>query len=118
MATAFIGKNPFTGKSVEKAPKKPTVFIDVDALTIAADPLPTRRIVAGLKYDALFSQMQVGQCIVCKPSDAGKIGTALNAWLYKKGRNNAVKTCRNYETDELGRVWLLEPIIRTVKQAA
>lgn len=122
-ATTFIGKNPFTGKPAEavKPVKKangPTVFIDLATLTIANDPLPTRRVVAGLKYDALFSALQVGQCIVCAPLESGKIGSALNAWLHKKGLNNVVKTCRNYETDEKGRVWLLEPVVRALKQAA
>lgn len=121
--TTFTGKNPFTSKPVEqvepaKKANSPMVFIDLATLVIANDPLPKRRIVAGLKYEALFSQLKVGQCIVCAPLESGKIGSALNAWLQKKGMNNVVKTCRNYETDERGRVWLLEPIVRTLKQAA
>jgi hypothetical protein len=122
-STTFAGKNPFTGQPVAPAAKAKKIKqsfapVDLATLRIASDPLPERRATPGLKYEALFSQLQVGQCIVCAPDETSKLGHALNTWLQVKGRNNAVKTCSRYETDQQGRVWLLAPVQRPLKSAA
>lgn len=122
-STTFISKNPFTGQPVAPAakpetPKKQFAPVDLATLRIADDALPERRSTPGLKYEALFSQLKVGQCIVCAPGDTSKISHALNTWLQLKGRNNAVKSCKSYETDQQGRVWLMEPVRRTPATAA
>ena len=120
-STTFAGKNPFTGQPVApaaKPTKKQFAPVDLATLRIADDALPERRSTPGLKYEALFSQLKVGQCIVCAPGDTSKISHALNTWLQVKGRNNAVKSCKSYETDQQGRVWLMEPTQRPASAAA
>lgn len=99
--TTWIGGNPLK-------PKKKSQPVVVDSLEIVNDPLPAARAKIGLKYEAIFAKMKPGQAIKCKPEEAGKIGHALNTWLKRSGRPGIVKTCRRYETDDMGRVWLLE----------
>lgn len=95
-----------TGKNPLKT-KRPFKTVDVHSLEIVTDPLPVTRATVTAKYEELFSKLKPGQAIKCQPDEAGKIGHALNTWLAKKGKAGTVKTCRRYETDGLGRVWLL-----------
>ena len=102
--------NPFTGQPIAMPPKtdrKQANLVDVSKLQIANDPLPSHRSVPDHKYDAFFSQLTPGNCIVCEAGDAGKIGHALNGYLKRKGSKYKVKTAQKY-TDGKGRVWLLD----------
>lgn len=104
--TRFAGDtNPFTGKST----KRPFKAVDINSLQIVDDPVQVNRAAVSAKYGELFAKMKPGQAIKCQPDEAGKIGHALNTWLKKHGKPGEVKTCRRYEKDGLGRVWLLAP---------
>lgn len=114
--TTFAGtNNPFTGtaiKTTERTPerkKRPCKTVDIHSLQIVDDPVQVNRATVSAKYGELFSKMKPGQAIKCQPDEAGKIGHALNTWLKKRGIPGNVKTCRRYEADGLGRVWLLAP---------
>lgn len=103
--TKFAGDtNPFTGKST----KRPFKAVDINSLEIVDDPVQVNRAAVSAKYGELFAKMKPGQAIKCQPDEAGKIGHALNTWLKKNGKKGSVKTCRRYEADGLGRVWLLK----------
>lgn len=103
------GGNPFA----PKAPKAPMRFVDPDALSIANDPLPSARAKPGHKYDAMFSKLKPGQCLVCEGPDAGKIGHALTTWLKRNGKDGVIRSTKNYEGavpgSKTGRVWLIVP---------
>ena len=102
--TTFAGKkNPFTGQ-----PLKPVRYIDPSALKISADPVVDGRARIVSKFDALFSQLKPGQCLICEPEQAPKLNAALRKWLDNKGLT-AVKTkaMTRYPTDGKGRVWRL-----------
>lgn len=106
--TAFAGKhNPFTGQQLMTIDRKIAANVDVSKLLIADDPLPSHRSMPDRKYDAIFSKLKPGKCIVCESGDAAKIGHALNGYLKRTGSTNKVKTAQKY-TDGKGRVWLLE----------
>lgn len=90
-----------------KTDRKQVKLVDVSKLQIADDPLPTNRSMPDHKYDAFFSKLKPGKCIVCEAGDAGKIGHALNTYLKRIGSKHKVKTAQKY-TDGKGRVWLLE----------
>ena len=109
MQTKFASKNPFTGGVTASRKRPPAPPVDVSALTIGDDPLPTYRAPVETKYGELFAKLKVGQCIVCEAGTAAKIGHALNSWLDKHGKANMVKTSQRYEKDGKGRVWLLAP---------
>jgi hypothetical protein len=76
MKTTFAGTNPF--KPAAPKVKKIVRFVDPASLAIANDPLPTGRASPDHKYEALFSKMKPGECLVCESQDAGKIGHAMN----------------------------------------
>ena len=120
MNTKFAGKNPFTGQVQEPAQKqKLSTFCDVSKLEITNDALPIGRMKNTVnKYDELFSSLKVGECIKCQPVEVSKIAHALNTWLARHNKTNAVRSCKHYDTDQLGRIWLLEPVKRTLKVAA
>jgi hypothetical protein len=67
--------NPFTGLKVGA--------VDVSKLRISNDPILRARAVPLSKYDAVFSALKPGQCIVCEDGSAPKIKTALDKWLAK-----------------------------------
>ena len=117
MKTAFTGKtNPFTGGPAK--PHKQASYVDVSALKVGNDPLPERRVSSAMKYAELFASLKPGQCVICQPGDASKIAHALNVFLERRGLKNEVKSCRHYPSDNLGRVFLLEPAKRALKVAA
>ena len=122
MKTKFAGTNPFTGEVHIHAPvqkQKHSTFCDVSTLEITNDVLPIGRTKnTGNKYDELFFSLKVGQCIKCQPAEVSKIAHALNTWLERYGKTNAVRSCKHYDTDKLGRIWLLEPVKRVLKVAA
>ena len=104
MKTKFAGPSPFpTAPKVAKVVK----YVDPTKLVIANDPLPSGRASPEKKYDALFSKMKPGQCLVCESDEAGKIGHAMGVWLKNTGKPGSVRTTRNYEADGKGRVWLV-----------
>lgn len=70
------------------------------------DPMPPRRTVAG-KYDAVFSQVQPGQRIVCPPGTGSRLAVQLRKWLamrnYQDVRVRGIDRC----DDGHGDVWLI-----------
>lgn len=112
MATQFAGGvNPWSGvkQSAKPKQKRNLVCVDVSTLQIVNDPMPTRRISIGLKYEGVFSKLKPGQAVKCQPDEAPKICNALSSWLKKKGRRDQyhIRSVSRYETDGLGRVWLI-----------
>lgn len=101
----------------ERTTKKATP-VDIEALVICTDPLPSARALPTHKYDALFEKLKVGECIKCKTQETSSIAAALNKWLDGRDMKNVVKSCTRYEADGLGRVWLLAPVERKLKVAA
>ena len=99
-----------------KQPAKPT---DPDTLVICNDPLPTGRASPGFKYAGLFSGMQVGQCVKCRPNEIGRVAGALKKWLSMKPQGGAVRSIKDYG-DGMGRVWWIagQPMKRGNKPAS
>ena len=89
--------------------KRQSKLVDVSSLVIVNDPIPDTRATVTAKYGELFAKLKFGQAIKCGPDEAGKIGHALNTWLQKNKKPGMAKTCRRYEADGMGRVWLVEP---------
>lgn len=119
MNTKFAGNNPFTGEPSKPAAQKPSRFLDVATLVITNDVLPIGRVKnTQNKYGEVFSALKVGQCIKCQPEDVSKLAHALNTWLERHGKTNAVRSCKHYDSDQLGRIWLLEPVKHALKVAA
>lgn len=106
--TKFAGRNPFQQK--QKKPRAEPKAVDLDSIQVANDPLPAGRAKATeYKYDHLFSGMKVGQCLKCDPADVGKISHAMSVWIKRNQlKDHVVRSTRKYETDGLGRVWLIK----------
>ena len=104
-----LAKNPAWPGQPAKTTTRAFKPVDIHSLQIVDDPVQVNRATVSAKYDELFSKLKPGQAIKCQPDEAGKIGNALNTWLKKHSKPGTVKTCRRYETDGLGRVWLLAP---------
>lgn len=100
MKTSFAGKNPFKEK-------KAVSFVDINSLVIGNDPHQPVRARTEKKYEPLFEKMKPGQCIVCKPEDAGKIAHAMTQWIKATKFNGVARSTSKYETDGKGRVWLI-----------
>lgn len=94
-------------KWVNPLTKTKAKLVDVSSLVIVNDPIPVTRATVTAKYGELFRKLKPGQAIKCQPDEAAKIGHALNTWLKKTGKPGKVKTCCRYESDGLGRVWLM-----------
>src|SRR5690606_23849269 len=84
--------------------------LNPDDLEISDDPMPAKR-QAPSQYDAIFSQLKVGQCVKVEPDRVDTIGNALRSWIRRnKKKNVMVKSVRAYKgcKEKLGRVWLIE----------
>jgi hypothetical protein len=83
--------------------------VKVEELAITSDPIPDARSLPVSKYDALFRQLEVGQCVVCEPDSAPKVKAGLDKWLKNHGMKHLTsKAMSRYPTDGKGRVWLIE----------
>lgn len=105
--TKFAGRNPFQPKPKRAEPKA----ADLSAVAIVNDPLPGGRArpASERKYDALFDQMEPGQGLKCEPADVGKIAHAMHVWIKRVGlKDHVVRSTKKYETDGMGRVWLIK----------
>lgn len=80
--------------------------IDTATLQICTDPMPTKRVSPVNKYDAIFSQLEVGQCIKCESRDAFALSKALQHWLKRTKSPHIARSQTRYD-DGMGRVWLL-----------
>lgn len=87
-------------------PKKAPVLVNVEELVIASDPLPTGRASPQHKYEAKFKAMKVGQNIVCKPDEVGKIGGAMRKYITTNKIKARVVTQHISPEDGKGRVWM------------
>lgn len=102
--TIFASKrNPWTGAPILK-----TKHVDIASLRISDDPIPAHRASPENKYATIFKRLKPGQCVVCKPEDAPKIGLALKKWAEAHHPNAIVRTMSHHPKDELGRVWMLD----------
>jgi hypothetical protein len=98
MATAKPVKREWAGENVK-----------VEELVISSHPIPEIRSVPVSKYDALFRQLKVGQCVVCEPDSAPKVKAGLDKWIKNQMLKHLTsKAMSRYPTDGKGRVWLIE----------
>lgn len=99
-------------KSTQRQPA-----VDVSTLKVMrAEPLPSGRSAVPHKYSSLFEKLEFGDAVKCQPFQVSTVSKALNKWLEEKAKPGLVRTCRHYEKDGLGRVWLLEPPKPTAKK--
>lgn len=104
----FPGHVPQEVKPAPVKAKRPPVPVNVAALEIRDDPLPTSRQITDLKYDAIFRAMKPGQCIKCETSAVGLLQGALRKHIERnKMADHIVRTVLNYEGTGTGRVWLM-----------
>lgn len=103
--TTFAGsRNPFSGAYMPTKPLRR--HADPETLKICDDPIPGYRAKPKGKYEEVFSQLKVGQCIKCQPEETGKIAHALRTYIAAREISAAVKSINNYG-DGMGRVWLV-----------
>ena len=88
----------------------PAEYADIDSMVITDDPITARTASSGDKYGPLFAKMKLGQSIKCRSEDAPKVGNALRKWRDANRPDAEVRAVRHYPGDNLGRVWLLEPV--------
>ncbi len=127
-ATQFATSvNPFTGQAANQpkrrnypATRGPSKEVDLSLLSIASDPVPTKKTLPVHKYDALFSSMQPGQCVVCPTEYVSKIEHALRAWIKRNGKDKELRPRRieRYDGGDTGRVWLLPVDSKKLKAVA
>ena len=102
--TTFAGnRHPVTKLSM----KKPPEYTPVDGLSITSDPLPARRTLPNLKYEAVFKRLKPGQSVKCEPQHVGRIASALRKHMERSGIDGHIKTVMRYPSDQMGRVWML-----------
>lgn len=93
---------PFTGL----VKKTESQFSDPDMMKVEhGTPLPKYRTVVG-KYDALFSQLKVGSCVVCEKNERHRVAGALRKFIKHKNLPNKV-IAMNCE-DGHARVWMVK----------
>lgn len=88
----------------------PAEYADIDSMQITDDPITPRTASSGDKYGPLFAKMKLGQSIKCRSEDAPKVGNALRKWRDANCPDAEVRAVRHYPGDNMGRVWLLEPV--------
>ena len=86
---------------------KPTDLYDVASLSISNDPFVGRKRKEGSKYDAIFSQLKIGQRLVCHSDAAARLASQLKQWLVKRGHKNPVVRAVSQYGDGKGGVWWL-----------
>ena len=113
-ATKFATlKHPWTGEILEPhmTIKKKICYAEVETLSIADDPLPSRR-VSPNKYHSIFNKLKVGQNIRCKPADVNRISNALRVHIQANNIQRKGKPVRivsqSASPDGIGRVWMIE----------
>lgn len=94
--TSFVGKNPF------KAQHPP---VDIASIKITNDKPKSRR-PTNFKYEAVFTQLEVGKSLACLPKDCDKIGQALRDYIRRNELNWTVKVQSSYSKTS-GRVFVL-----------
>ena len=87
---------------------KPTDLYDVASLAISNDPFIGRQRKEGSKYDAIFSQLKIGQRLVCHSDAAARLASQLKQWLVKRGHKNPVVRAVSHYGDGKGGVWWME----------
>ena len=89
-------------------PTKPAGLYDVASLSISNDPFIGRQRKEGSKYDAIFSQLKIGQRLVCHSDAAARLASQLKQWLEKHGHKNPVVRAVSHYGDGKGGVWWME----------
>lgn len=98
--------------------KQTTQYTDPASLVICNDPLPASRALPLLKYESLFGAMKPGQCVKCQPEQTGKLAVALRKYMERHNIEGSIKSMTRYPSDQMGRVWMLEPDDKKQKAAA
>lgn len=93
--TTFAGKNPF----------KPATKTDLDSIRITNDK-PKARGIRYVKYDHIFSQLDIGKTLACKSEDTDRLGQALRCYVRRMKLPWRVKSM-TYYTKTTGRVFVL-----------
>ena len=94
--------------------KQPARRTDPATIEICDDPIPSHRASCGNKYEAILSNLKVGQAIKCQPSEVGRMSGALRKWVAEKNIKGAVRSMKDYG-DGKGRVWLIALPKKVVK---
>lgn len=93
---------PFTGL----VKKTQSQFSDPEMMKVEhGTPLPKFRMVIG-KYDALFSQLKAGSCILCEKDERDRVANAMRKFIKQKDMPNKV-VAMNCE-DGHSRVWMVK----------
>ena len=103
---ASVANAPRRPRKPPKGPRKPVKLAE---LTIANDPPPPDEHPGiGRGYmQAMFAQLQPGQCLACATDDARRLANNLRHWLKARGRVERVVYRPAGGADGRGRVWLL-----------
>ncbi len=88
--------------------KQVTQGCDPASLSISNDPFIGRVMKQGSKYDAIFSQLKIGQRLVCDSDGAARLSSQLRKWLEQRGHKNPVVRSVAVYHDGKGGVWWLE----------
>lgn len=108
--TTLVASSPWPVIAGGKKTTRKSPAVDVSTLKVMrAEPLPSGRSAVPHKYSSLFEKLEFGDAVKCQPFQVSTVSKALNKWLEEKAKPGLVRTCRHYEKDGLGRVWLLEP---------
>lgn len=109
--TTTLGKGawPAIPPGPAKAKNKKASHIDLSALKLTNDPLPTVRVATGSKYEALFTQaMRAQQAIKTPAGRAAGISNAARTWLRRHGHTNYTTRSVSDYGDGHGRVWIVD----------
>lgn len=111
--TSFAGKSPFPKtmkKDAASLKKKPVNAPKVNVANLIIEDRPYdpdwKVKQTGSMYDPIFSQLKVGQCVVCEPDECSAVANGMRSWFRRKrGINILVKEVRKDPLDGKGRVW-------------
>lgn len=99
----FDANRPFGAAPMTRQPTRHT---DPSTIEICDDPIPGSRASCGNKYEAIFSNLKIGQALKCQPIEVNRMSNGLRKWIQDKGIQGAVRSMKDYG-DGKGRVWLL-----------
>ena len=85
--TTFLGKNPFTGISVN-------VF-DPASIVVSTQKMPKTRQTPG-KYFSLLSKLNIGESLVVPVDELDKVAQALRGYIKKYKKSGSVRAFGNH----------------------
>ena len=87
--TTFLGKNPFTGISVNE--------FDPASIVVSTQKMPKTRQTIG-KYHGVLSKLNLGESLVVPLDELDKVAQALRGHLKKYKKTGAVRAFSNHPT--------------------